>query len=130
MIKVYLGGNFHTNWRKKVKAALANFPSIEWLEPLTTPDRAEVKDSGNPDWYMLRDLAQLRQADFGFLLIDDHSKRNVGICTEAGILYGRGIPFLLVRLSSIHSYDWVERLAVSTFSNLDDGVEALRFVAL
>ena len=119
-MKVYLAGNFHTDWRSRIKK---HFTDIEWLEPLGTGP-----DPGRPKWYLLRDLTLLKQADLVFVYITDHSPVNSGTSAEMGYAYASGIPILFVRGSKATRYDFVQGMALSTFESLEDGIEALKFV--
>ena len=121
-MKVYLAGNYHREWRQEVKQAIAG---IEWLEPLSTGPKG-----AKPRWYLLRDLALLRQADLLFAYITDHSPVNSGTSAEMGYAYALGIPILFVRESQEIRYDFVQGLALSTFATLEEGIEALAFVAI
>lgn len=127
-MKIYLAGNFHTDWRWVVKTTIAgekaysiDHTELEWLMPLAT-------NGTHPERYILRDIVKLKQADLVFACITDDSPVNSGTSAEMGYAYALGIPILFVRESTEPRYDFVERMALSTFSSLDEGIEALKFI--
>ena len=129
-MKVYLAGEMHTDWRSELRAQLmdrAGQTQVDFLLPHITPDR-DGDGSGTSDWYVVRDLLCLRECDLVFALVNDVG-RNVGTSAEIGYACALGKPIILCRLDQRHCYDFLEKLATSTFSSLQAAVECLAHAA-
>lgn len=129
--KVYLAGNMHSDWRRVVIDALEGY-DVTFLCPRNTPDIRMI-GGGNKDLYFLRDKYGIRQADVIFGNIEKYNShsRHVGLAAELGMSYVLGKIILLVNsLSDVHSFEFLEKLADSTFPTLEDGIRALEFVIL
>ena len=142
MIKVYLAGNLHTDWRGKVKYQFQEAIEEKHVEFLT-PIRGLADDGA--DKYVPRDLVLLRQADIVFAFIehwDAEACRHVGTSAEIGYAYALGKVIILVDafIPKVGSFDFLKSLATSVYTNnydkngmesvesvLNRGIDCLRF---
>ena len=124
LLRIYLAGNMHTDWRAKVAGAVTG---CVFLWPREYPKQGGPTGKG-ADVFFPRDVALLKSADLVFCVIEDEG-RNIGTAAEIGMAYAWNKPVVLVNLCpQILSFNFLEKAATSVCYSLPDGLEALRFI--
>lgn len=131
-MKVYLGGNVHTNWRKQVVEAC---PHIEFLQPYKDSRGRFIRtDEGvsliTPSHFVTRDLLFIRSCDVIFAYITKYGEhsRHHGLMIELG--YAKALRKAIVLVYEMPEFDFATGIADTVFNDLEDGIAFLKFLVL
>jgi nucleoside 2-deoxyribosyltransferase len=130
MIKIYLAGGFHGNWRQEVHNAFL-LKDVKFLDPLEPELDAEGKRKMLPfAEYTAWDLWAIRTADVVFVY-SEASNPGQGYIVEAGYAKGLGKTVILVReRGNLHMPDkylnFLDAIADYATDNLEHGINVLK----
>jgi nucleoside 2-deoxyribosyltransferase len=97
MIKIYLAGGFHGNWRKMIHSAMMFRKNVIILDPIIPELNADGSRKQLPfEEYTAWDLWAIRTADVVFVY-SEATNPGQGYIVEAGYAKGLGKTVILVR---------------------------------
>ena len=131
-MRVYLGGNIHTSWRRQVVDAC---PSIEFLQPYKDDQARFVRTEEGVSLlplshFVLRDLLFIRSCDviLGYITNYAEHSRHHGLMIELG--YAKALRKSIVLVAEMPEFDFAIEMADIVFATLAQGAEYLNFLTL
>jgi nucleoside 2-deoxyribosyltransferase len=128
MIKVYLAGGFHGEWRQKIHDKIGYMDFLDPLEPEL--DSKDKRKQLSFEEYTAWDLWAIRTADVVFVY-SEATNPGQGYIVEAGYAKGLGKTVILVREeNNKHMPDkylkFLDCIADYKTDNLEKGIEVLK----
>lgn len=142
-IHIYLAGEIHSNWRDRLRAALADRDvDATFLGPQEVHDRSDdigeailgeqpgdrYRDLMGARVNTLRTRVHMRQADLAIACFTDQY-RQWNTASDAGAALAQGIPLVLIRPDEfVHALKELDAQADLTVTTLEQAADAVAYI--